>query len=71
VLDAAEPTRVVLLGGKPLDEQLTMWWNFVGRSRDEITAAYDAWQRQDDRFGRVRSTLPRIPAPPPYWAGGS
>jgi hypothetical protein len=59
-LDAAEPTRVVLLGGEPFAEPLKMWWNFVGRSRDDITAAYDAWQRQDDRFGRVPSALPRI-----------
>ncbi len=66
-LDALEPTRAVLLGGEPLEEQLVMWWNFVGRSRDEISLAYDAWQRQDERFGRVRSALPRIPAPPPYW----
>ena len=66
-LDAVGPTRVVLLGGEPFDEQILMWWNFVGRSREEITAAYDAWSRQDDRFGRVRSALPRIPAPPPSW----
>ncbi len=58
VLDAAEPARVMLLGGEPLDEQITMWWNFVGRSREEITTAYQSWQQQDDRFGRVRSALP-------------
>ena len=28
--------RVVLLGGVPLDERIVMWWNFVGRSHDEI-----------------------------------
>jgi quercetin 2,3-dioxygenase len=67
VLDASGPTRVVLLGGEPLDEQVVMWWNFVGRSRDEITTAYESWQAQDDRFGRVRSALPRMPAPPPHW----
>lgn len=67
ILDPAEPSRVVLLGGEPLAEQLVMWWNFVGRSRDEIAAAYRSWQQQDDRFGRVRSALPRIPAPPPHW----
>jgi quercetin 2,3-dioxygenase len=67
VLDVAEPVRAMLLGGEPLDEQLVMWWNFVGRSREEISTAYASWQEQDDRFGRVRSTLPRIPAPPPFW----
>jgi redox-sensitive bicupin YhaK (pirin superfamily) len=67
VLDTAEPTRAVLLGGQPLDEQIVMWWNFVGRTREEISTAYDSWQQQDNRFGRVRSALPRIPAPPPFW----
>ena len=66
-LDALEASRVILLGGEPLQEQLVMWWNFVGSSREEVTAAYDSWQQQDDRFGRVQSALPRIPAPPPYW----
>ena len=28
--------RVILLGGVPLDEQIVMWWNFVGRTHDEI-----------------------------------
>ncbi len=54
VLDAAEPTRAVLLGGEPFAEQLVMWWNFVGRSGAEISSAYDAWRSQDERFGRVR-----------------
>ncbi len=68
VLDVAEPTRAVLLGGEPLRDELVMWWNFVGRSRAEIDAAYASWQEQDDRFGRVASALPRIPAPPPTWS---
>jgi quercetin 2,3-dioxygenase len=67
VLDAVEPARVLLLGGEPLAEPVLMWWNFVGRSREELGAAYRSWQAQDDRFGRVASALPRIPAPPPYW----
>lgn len=28
--------RVILLGGVPLGERIVMWWNFVGRSHDEI-----------------------------------
>jgi len=29
-------TRVILLGGVPLREQIVMWWNFIGRDHDEI-----------------------------------
>jgi len=64
-LDVRETTRAVLLGGEPFEEPIVMWWNFVGRSRDEIDAAYASWARQDDRFGHVRSTLPLIPAKAP------
>jgi redox-sensitive bicupin YhaK (pirin superfamily) len=57
----------MLLGGVPFDEPLMMWWNFVARSREEIDAAYASWRDQDDRFGRVRSALPIIPAAAPFW----
>ncbi len=67
VLDATEAAKVLLLGGEPFEEPILMWWNFVARTREEIDAAYDEWQAQDDRFGRVRSTLPVIPATAPYW----
>ncbi|MFC7790509.1 pirin family protein [Microbacterium sp. MAHUQ-60] len=32
----ADGARVILLGGVPLGEQIVMWWNFIGRSHDEI-----------------------------------
>jgi quercetin 2,3-dioxygenase len=67
VWSAADPTRLLLLGGEPFDEPLLMWWNFVVRSRDELDAAYRQWEGGDPRFGRLRSPLARIPAPPPFW----
>jgi quercetin 2,3-dioxygenase len=66
-LEVRGRTRALLLGGEPFTEPIVMWWNFVGRTRDEIDAAYASWQRQDDRFGRLESPLPRIPAKPPFW----
>lgn len=39
----ASGARVVLIGGAPFGEQLVMWWNFVGRSHDDIVAARAAW----------------------------
>jgi redox-sensitive bicupin YhaK (pirin superfamily) len=68
VLSAAEPTRVLLLGGEPFGEPIRMWWNFVVRTRDELDAAYRQWESGDPRFGRLKSPLARIPAPPPFWA---
>lgn len=60
------PARVLLLGGAPFDEQLVMWWNFVGRSHDDIVEYRRLWDDNDDRFGAVhgyRGALERLPAP--------
>ncbi len=63
VLSAPDGARVLLLGGEPFPEPVVMWWNFVGRSQDELAAARSAWEAGDDRFGRVATGLARIPAP--------
>ena len=62
----AETARVIILGGVPFDEEILMWWNFIGRSHDEIVAFRDAWQQESEQFGRVQGYLGRIgrlPAP--------
>lgn len=66
-VDVREPARVMLIGGEPFESPILMWWNFVARSREEVDAAFDSWRTQDDRFGRVRSRLPMIPAHEPFW----
>ncbi|HEU4812397.1 MAG TPA: pirin family protein [Nocardioides sp.] len=74
-----EPVRVLLLGGEPFSESIVMWWNFVGRTHEEIVAFRAEWQDQitadgavvadsqemaDGRFGIVvEEHLPPIPAP--------
>jgi quercetin 2,3-dioxygenase len=61
------PARVVLLGGTPFTEQLVMWWNFVGRSHDDIVGYRQLWEDGDARFGAVagyRGSVTRLPAPP-------
>jgi redox-sensitive bicupin YhaK (pirin superfamily) len=62
--------RLLLLGGEPLGEQIVMWWNFIGRSDEEIRAFRENWQAQltddgvvDGVFGVVAGGLPPIPAP--------
>lgn len=63
---SGEPARVVLLGGAPFEEDIVMWWNFVGRSHEEIREYREAWAAESDRFGRVegyRGTPARLPAP--------
>ena len=61
-------TRLMLLGGTPWEDRITMWWNFVGRSRDEMDADFADWQDHHERFGTVASPLGRIDAPNPPWS---
>ncbi|BBX28350.1 hypothetical protein GCM10009632_07780 [Mycolicibacterium alvei] len=61
------PARALLLGGPPFTEELVMWWNFVGRSHDDIATYRELWQTNDARFGDVQGYeghISRLPAPP-------
>ena len=63
----ADEARILLLGGAPFEENIIMWWNFVGRSHEEIAAFRQAWEGELDQFGRVEGyngTPRRLSAPP-------
>jgi redox-sensitive bicupin YhaK (pirin superfamily) len=62
----SEPARVILLGGEPFTEPVLMWWNFVGRTHEEIAAFREDWEQRSDRFGEVKGYAgqpQRLPAP--------
>lgn len=64
-LASAGGATVFLLGGEPLQDDLVMWWNFVGHTHEEIVEARDEWEASTARFGRVEGHGDvRIPAPP-------
>lgn len=63
----AHDTTLFLLGGEPFEADIVMWWNFVGRSHEEIVAAREDWEGEAAaaRFGHVVGHgAERIPAPP-------
>jgi len=62
-IEAPDDATLLLIGGKPFEEDLLMWWNFVGRSQDEIASAREDWEA-GRRFGSVVEDdhLP-LPAP--------
>lgn len=66
-VSTVEGALLFLLGGEPFDEDLIMWWNFAGRTHDEIAQARHDWETPDAataRFGHVVSHgAERIPAP--------
>ena len=50
-LKAQAPSRLMLLGGEPLDGPRHVWWNFVSSSPERIDRAKRDWQ--EGRFGSV------------------
>ncbi|WP_327179642.1 pirin family protein [Streptomyces sp. NBC_01335] len=68
-LRADSDAGLMLLGGEPFAEEVVMWWNFIGRSGDEIAQARNDWEK-GSRFGEVhgydgaRLPAPELPATP-------
>ncbi|MEU2231446.1 pirin family protein [Streptomyces vietnamensis] len=66
-LRALSDAGLMLLGGEPFEEEIVMWWNFVGRTDEEIRTAREQWMT-GDRFGEVkgydgdRLDAPEVPA---------
>ncbi|WP_394428322.1 pirin family protein [Streptomyces sp. SGAir0957] len=64
--------RLIVLGGPPFGEEIVMWWNFIGRSTQDIAQARQDWA-QGRRFGEVKGydgdplpapELPNVPLKP-------
>ena len=70
-LSAPEEDAIALvLGGAPFEEEILMWWNFIGRSHDEVVEQRAEWNGtgvdfEPSRYGAVRG-FPgdRLLAPP-------
>ncbi|MCL7378212.1 MULTISPECIES: pirin family protein [unclassified Streptomyces] len=62
-LRAESDAGLMLLGGEPFEEEIVMWWNFIGRSHEEIEEARRNWM-EGSRFGEVYGyDGDRLPAP--------
>ena len=57
-----EQTRALLIGGRPLGEQIVMWWNFIGRSHDEVVGFRADWQRERGAWESEREGEPEATA---------
>ncbi len=61
-----EPARALVLGGPPFEEEIVMWWNFVGRTHEDIAEARQEWMAHSARFGEVEGyagEVQHLPAP--------
>ena len=63
-LQSESAFRAILIGGIPFDEEIIMWWNFIGRTHEEIVMMREDWENQSPRFGQVEDRIGgRISAP--------
>jgi redox-sensitive bicupin YhaK (pirin superfamily) len=60
-LRAHAPTRLMLLGGAPLDGERFLWWNFVASDRAAIDEASERWRQGG--FDPVPGETEFIPLP--------
>lgn len=64
------PVRAVLIGGEPFAEEIVMWWNFVGRSHDDVAAARADWMAQVEVAGAAEAPEALVPVPVPVPGDG-
>jgi len=60
-LTATVPSRLMLLGGEPLESPRYIWWNFVSSSKERLEAAKADWRA--GRFGAVPGEIDPLPLP--------
>ncbi len=61
---AAEDSRIMLLGGAPMDGPRHIWWNFVSSRKERIEQAKDDWA--NGRFNGIDGDDEFIPLPESY-----
>jgi redox-sensitive bicupin YhaK (pirin superfamily) len=52
-ITAETDVRLLILGGTPLGESIVMWWNFIGRTHDEIVEFRAQWNAEIDGSAQV------------------
>lgn len=45
-IEAAPGSRLLVIGGEPMDEAILLWWNFVARTGEEIAEARAQWEAE-------------------------
>ena len=57
VAAGSEDLIFILLGGTPFEAPIVMWWNFIGRSHDEILEMRRAWNSRENRFAEFTDQI--------------
>ena len=55
-LSVGSNSRIILVGGEPFESPILLWWNFVGRTQEELAIAREQWVNQDTtRYGQMNN----------------
>jgi len=57
-------SRILIIGGKPFQEDILIWWNFVARTNEEMIETTNAWNNHT-AFGEVKGYQGKELIPPP------
>lgn len=49
-ISSQDGAKIILLGGLPFDEEILMWWNFIGRTHEEIEQMRQEWNSRSTKF---------------------
>ena len=52
-IEIMQGQRILLIGGEPFESEILLWWNFVGRTMEDMQLAREQWMNHDRRFGQI------------------
>jgi len=62
-LVAKKGTRLMFIGGEPLNNKVLLWWNFVADNKEALKQSISDWNNGHERFGEIDSDMNRLVAP--------
>lgn len=63
-IECAPDSRLLIIGGEPMDEAILLWWNFVARTTEEMQEARAQWEAEAATDAQTIDGKPRRFGPP-------
>ena len=63
-LECAPDSRLLIIGGEPMDEAILLWWNFVARTTEDMQQARAQWEAEAITDAATVDGAPRRFGPP-------
>ena len=63
-IECSPDSRLLIIGGEPMDEAILLWWNFVARTTEEMQEAQAQWEAEAATDAETIDGKPRRFGPP-------